>query len=206
MKTPEFYYPEFEGKMVPPDQEEHFNRYVEEFDLDIEELKDKTVLDIGSGSNPHFVSELLEKGTTQKAYAIDQESFLSSIDNYLLEERQKRYLREKIHKSPAKKHYIKAKIEALPIKPNSVDLLLMRAVIRPETDLAKVFEQINIALKARGEFKIFPVFRDSEDRKRLNEILSKLDSDEFEYEWREVNSYEAGGKRFYRDLLTVRKK
>jgi len=205
MKTPDFYHPEFEGKMIPPDQKEHFNRYVEEFSLDIEKLKDKVVLDVGSGSNPLFVSELLEEGVTQKAYAIDQEDFFAEFDHYLPEGREK-YPREKVHKSPVKKHYIKAKVEALPIKPDSVDLVLMRAVIRPETDLTKVFEQIDIVLKPNGEFKIYPIFRDSEDRERLDEILSKLDSDKFEYEWREVDSYEAGGKRHYRDLLIVRKK
>lgn len=125
---------------------------------------------------------------------------------YYIEEGKRRYPKEEALKSEAKRHYIQGKAESLPFKPDSFDLILMRAVIRPETDLSKVFEQVGLILAKSGEFKIFPVFRDSNERQRLEESLQKLDSDKFEFEWKEINSYEAGGKKYYRDLLTTRKK
>jgi SAM-dependent methyltransferase len=206
METPDSYHPRLKRKTTPPDSNEHFNRYVEDFNLDIEKLRDKVILDIGSGSNPFFVSQLLEKGITQRAYAVDKESFFAEFDNYS-EDGQKMYPKEEAEKSEVKKHYIRARAEALPFRPNSFDLILMRAVMLPEADLKKVFDQINILLRPGGEFKFYPVFRDSEHRKQLDEILAGIDVNKLEYEWKESNSYEGlSGKRYYRDMLVVRKK
>ena len=199
------YNPEFEPTITPPNKETQFNRYVEEFDIDVDDLKNKAILDIGAGSNPIFISQCLERGLTKDSYAVDQEKFFSEYDCYT-EEGKKMYPKEKATLSNTKSHYIQAKAEELPFKPGAFDLILMRSMIRPETDLDKVFEQIKIVLRPKGEFKIFPVFRNSEERKRLDAVLSKLDSDKFEYEWKEINSYEAGGKTYYRDLLVIRKK
>ncbi|MBU1890628.1 class I SAM-dependent methyltransferase [Patescibacteria group bacterium] len=191
--------------MLPPEKEEHFKRYIEEFDLDTERLKNKRILDVGSGTNPIFVSQCLEKGITKDIYGIDQEAFFSEWEEYT-DEGKRRFPKTDALRSEAKKHYLQAKAESLPFKAESLDLILMRAMIRPETDLKKVFEQIGIALVHGGEFKIFPIFRDSNERQRLDDVLQKLDIGEFEYAWKEISFYEAGGRKYYRDLLTIRKK
>jgi len=196
---------DLEPTMLPPEKETYFNSYIEEFNLDVDQLKDKRILDVGSGTNPIFVTQCLEKGITKYIYGIDQEAFFSEWEDYL-DEGKRRYPKEEVLKSEIKKHYIQARAENLPFKPGSFDLILMRAVIRPETDLGKVFERVGIVLAQNGEFKIFPVFRESNERQRLDKVLQELDSNQFEFEWKEINSYEAGGKKYYRDLLTIRKK
>lgn len=189
--------------IIPSEKEVKFNQYINEFNLNVEELKGKKVLDIGSGNNPVFVSQCLERGITQDIYGIDLDVFFSDFE-YYSEEGRRMYPKKEVLASEAKKHYLQAKAESLPFKLNSFDLILMRAVIYPEMDLDKVFYQVSLVLKPGAEFKIFPVFRESEERRVLDKFLSKLDRNKFEYEWQE----ETGEKKYYsaRDLLIIRKK
>src|SRR3989344_7813514 len=64
-----------ETRLVSPDYEIHFKRYLKDFDLNIEDLRDKAILDIGSGMVPDFVEYCLKNGITNKIYAVDHWSF-----------------------------------------------------------------------------------------------------------------------------------
>ena len=70
-----------EKTIFSPEPEVVFSRYLEDFDLKMEDLKDKAVLDVGSGMVPKFVEYCLENGITNKIYAIDHWPFGHEIKN-----------------------------------------------------------------------------------------------------------------------------
>jgi predicted rRNA methylase YqxC with S4 and FtsJ domains len=66
--------------------EKKYKRYLKSLGLDDEMLKDKKVIDLGTGSG-EFVKYLIEKGITKEAYGIDIQ-----LDESLIEEKFKPHL------------------------------------------------------------------------------------------------------------------
>ena len=198
-------------KMEPMDGDKLFNSYIEELHIDIDSLKDKAVLDVGSGSNPRFVARLLDDNLVKSAYAIDSTEFLSGY-KYYTEKYKKKNPKENLEKSKVVENYIQGSADNLPFKSESFDLVLSRALIVPDTisgvkfDIDKIFSEAERVLKPGGEFKIYPVHRGSDIRREIDLFLSELESNDFVYEWSEGEKNEIGGKVSFKDLLVIRKK
>jgi len=171
------------GKMDPPTQEKNFNWYLEDFGLKTEDLKDKKILDIGSGTIPKFVSYCLENNITDQIYAVDRWSFGKERSFYTQEGRDQ-YNQSYLDEFPARSNFIQAEGKKLPIsKELKFDYIFMRASIDQEQDTDGLIHEVLSYLGSGGQLRIAPLHKDWPETSRLREILLKL-SDDFITEWR----------------------
>jgi len=165
-------------------------RYINDFKLDIEALKDKKILDIGCGDEAQFIEFCLENNIND----------VIGID-----------LRPPVNQELADKikgHYIIGQVDNLPFKPEQFDVVLMRSVINPDTelDVDKVFGDAVSSLKTGGKFEIYPVWREKPMFEKICGALKGLDNEEYSVEWLEKDILQAGDQKLHKDLLIIAKK
>jgi ubiquinone/menaquinone biosynthesis C-methylase UbiE len=169
---------------------EHAERYINDFELDLEALKDKKILDIGCGDEAQFIQFCLE----------------NDIDNIIGVD-----LRAPINQELAKKvkdHYAVGQIDNLPFKPEQFDLILMRSVINPDTELEvnKVIGEAIASLTAGGKLEIYPVWREKPMFERISKAIKELDDNQYSISWQEKDSLQNGDQRLHKDLLIITRK
>lgn len=182
------YYVEKNNQNIEIDNQ--VERYINNFELDIEILKDKKILDIGCGDEAQFIEFCLENG----------------IDNIIGID-----LRAPINQELAKKikdHYIIGQIDSLPFESEQFDLVLMRSVINPETELEvnKIISEAISSLKVSGKLEIYPVWREKLMFEKINEAIKELNSDEYSIDWREKDILQVGEQKLHKDLLVITRK
>lgn len=162
-----------------------FNLYVKDFGISIEDLKNKSALDIGCGHDALFVKYGLQKGIN--VVGMDtQES--DNTDTELLKDR-----------------YVQGSIHNIPFVVNSFDMIFMRAVpVGDYDDIKKVAD----LLKPGGELKIAPLYLDTndEEKSKIDGLISSLGTEQFEAtkEVREIQKL--GNNEYPRYLLTIKRK
>ena len=167
------------------------DRYLADFNLELENIGAKKILDIGAGDSADFVRYCLEHGI-KGIYGLDARPLSS----------------EASEDSPdIKDHYVRGELEHLPFKPATFDLILMRAVINPETDVnvEGALSQTLETLSPGGELMIYPVWREKEERVKIDQALLKLDHDKFSWHWQEKEILPVQGKELHKDLLVIKK-
>jgi len=125
-------------------QESTVRRYLEGLGLSEEKLKDKKVLDLGTGDGD-FIKYLIEKDITQEAYGIDVAWNENSVEDKL------------------KPHFFRGNFEEdLPIK-NADYIISVGAVSNgiwageERMDIRRIIEKSLNALKKDGEILIYPI-------------------------------------------------
>lgn len=173
---------------LPSKQEEVFNWYLEDFGLKVENLKNKTILDVGSGMVPNFVEYCLEKGITDKAYAVDHWPFGHEIESFSTDEDLEyveRFPLEGVKHLKSKKHFIQAEGEQLPIRKGfKFDFILMRAALGQESNITALIKELVSYLRHGGELRLAPVWEE-QDGIRLRKAVDELGKNDFVVEWRE---------------------
>lgn len=128
-------------------QQETFKRYLKGLGVTVEDLKDKTILDLGSGESD-FIKECIDKNITENIYGLDIE---------LPEE-----IEEKYHK-----YLIKGNFEdPLPVK-NADYVISMGAVSTmvwggEDFNTKKILRNAVGALNEKGEVRIYPIPKPAE--------------------------------------------
>ncbi len=125
-------------------REHAFRRYTEGLGLNIESLRGKKVLDLGSGEG-EFVKSLIEKGITPEAYGVDAE-----LDENAIEDK-------------FKKHLVRGNFEEdLPVQ--NVDYVISVGAIsngvwggEEAMDIRRIVEKSLDSLKEDGEIRIYPI-------------------------------------------------
>ncbi len=124
--------------------ERTFKRYMNGLGLDERALKDKKVLDLGSGDG-EFVRLLIERGITSDAYGIDAQLEKDTIENKF------------------EGHFIEGNFEEdLPIKNNNY-IVSVGAVSNgiwgdeEVMDIKRIIEKSFDSLKRGGEMRIYPI-------------------------------------------------
>jgi SAM-dependent methyltransferase len=141
-----------------------FDRYAKGTDLSQENLRDKVVIDLGSGDG-ELVEECVDRDLSKGVYGIDVQQ-PRDAEKY-------------------KQHFFQGNFEeSLPVK--EADYIVSVgavSVFEHELDLEKVLDNAFDALKENGELRIYPVQRSSpgsdlvgleESYKRWNELLAKM--------------------------------
>lgn len=137
----------------PMSLEESSKVYLSYLDLNEEQLKGKRILDLGCGSDGHFIRYLLQNGITSKAYGLDLE-----IDENLIEPEYRTHFYQGDYR------------EEFPVK--DLDYIISRAAISTEFLGSKFMEEkFNIvkdiisnclaALKEDGEIRFSPILKAS---------------------------------------------
>ncbi len=161
--------------------------YLQNFNLDLKSIKEKTILDIGCGEEADFVKFALDNGVNN----------IVGIDSL-----------PPINESVANKvkgHYIVGDIENLPFEADKFDLILMRSVINPDTewDVDCIIADTVKLLKPGGKLEIYPVWREKAMTKKLKEAVKKLDGQEYSTTWQEKDLLKVGDNELHKDLLSI---
>ncbi len=125
-------------------REAAYKRYINDLELDEETIRNKKILDLGSGEG-EFVKYLIEKGITPEAYGID-----AQID-------------EKAVEAELKDHLLQGNFEEdLPVQ--DLDYVVSVGAVSngiwggEETmDIRRVVEKSLASLKEDGEIRIYPI-------------------------------------------------
>ncbi len=124
--------------------ERTFKRYIEGLGLDENSLRDKKVLDLGSGDG-EFVKTLIEKRITPEAYGID-----ADLDETLIEDKFKSHLRRGNFE------------EDLPVQ--DVDYVVSVGAVsngiwggEEAMNIRRIVEKSIASLKEDGEIRIYPI-------------------------------------------------
>lgn len=125
-------------------REQSFKRYLEGLDLDESALKDKKVLDLGSGEG-EFVKSLIERGITKEAYGVDVELDGSSIEGNF------------------RNHFFQGSFEeGLPVR--DVDYVVSVGAVslgisagEEVMNIRRIVEKSLASLKEGGEIRIYPI-------------------------------------------------
>ncbi len=153
---------------VEQEKRKTFDRYMKGLNLSIEDLKDKIIIDLGSGDG-EFVEECLDRGISEKIYGIDEKA---------------PYDREKYAGNFFKGNFQKS----LPVK--EADYAVSVGAISAfaeDLDLEKISKNALEAIKKGGEIRIYPIQRASEGSdleglkesyRRWNEMLVKMATEE----------------------------
>lgn len=180
------------GELSPEEERKAtFERYLKGIDLDIEDIKDKKILDLGCGEEAEFIKECLEGGITDEVYGLD-----ANIEEDEIEE-------------DLKEHILKGDFEQeLPKK--DLDLVISIGALRTpdnESDpvnLKATLENSLRSLKEDGEIRIWPIFKSAPgsdlagielSAKKWREILKDLSGENnITYEFRPIDIDVAGTK------------
>ncbi|OQA37129.1 MAG: Methyltransferase domain protein [Parcubacteria group bacterium ADurb.Bin326] len=165
-------------------------RYINDFELDAEALKDKKILDIGCGDEAQFIEFCLE----------------NNIDGIVGVD-----LRPPVSQELAAKvkgHYVVGQVDNLPFKPEQFDMVLMRSVINPDTelDVNKVVGEAISSLKVNGKLEIYPIWREKPMFEKINNVLKRLNNEEYSIDWQEKDALHAGDQELHKDLLIITRK
>lgn len=175
-----------ENEVINKNESKSFALYAKDFNLSVESLKNKSILDVGCGSDASFVKYCLRHGIN--IVGLDKDG-PDSTNKELLEG-----------------HYIRGDVHAIPFSPDSFDLVIMRAV---PVDYPEAFRNILPLLKSGGEFKISPLFLDDNDSvsAEIKGLLSSLSPDQFETN-KEVRYYQKtkDGRGYARYLVTIKRR
>ena len=177
-------------KTLEEERRATFDRYVKGLALSPDDLKDKVIMDIGSGDG-EFVEELVDRGITKEAYGIDVHD-PQEVEKY-------------------KEHFFRDTFEKpLPVK--NADYAVSVGAIsnfgafnetgEDKEVLEKLLKNALAAIKETGEVRIYPIQRAShgseligleESYQRWQEVLSKLATEEnAEWELRPIDIRVAG--------------
>ena len=171
-----------------PETEEKktFDLYVKDFGIDLNAIKNKSIFDIGCGSDTLFVKYCLRRNIS--IIGMDTREPESADKDLLID------------------HYIQGNINQIPFPPNSFDLILIRAV--PVGDYA-MLKSILPLLKPNGELKLAPLFLDDNDlvSEEIEQLVSSVDPQEFEVskQIREIQRTNSD-REDTRYLLTIKRK
>lgn len=166
------------------EEKRFFEMYVLDFGVSIESLKNKSVLDIGCGTDALFVRYCFERGIN-----------IMGVDDQEPQSDTKEVLKDR---------YIKSDLSTIALKPESFDLILMRAV--PIADMA-ILVKLTGLLAINGEFKIVPWLGDHEPNEAdIDKFFLTLDHDKFETTKKVLQIQEINGKQYPRHLLTIKRK
>lgn len=171
-------------------KKQYIERYQEKFDIDLDQLKDDLILEIGCGQEAEFVKYCLENGL-EKVYGLDilppDESIKKELGG----------------------HYIVGDINNLPFEDESINHILMRAVFNPndENNLIDKLPEILKKMKTGGELKVYPVWREREMKSMIDKLSEEPNiSSDYEFIWKEKDTQEVQGKTMHKDLLVIIKK
>lgn len=184
---------------IERDLGEHFNRYLKDFALSLEDLRGKNVLDVGADTQPDFVEYCLRNGITKDIYAMDIRPYNSDSESPAKE--------KFFETAESKSHFIQGDVLKMPIKIDKFDLVLMRCVPVDEV-MEKLVDEIIDKLPKGGEFRISPVFRDGPYAENMAKISAVLKARGIAVEYREagfVESEDEIKERSYKDVVIFRK-
>lgn len=151
-------------------REHTFKRYIDGLGLHEEDMKEKIILDLGSGKG-EFVQSLIEKGITSGAYGVD-----AKVNDNVIEDKMK-------------SHFFKGNFEEdLPIQ--NVDYMISVGAISngvwggEETmNIRRIVEKSLASLKENGEIRIYPIQEAAEvnpleglqvSQKKWKELLEEI--------------------------------
>ncbi|MDD4409883.1 MAG: hypothetical protein PHW52_04520 [Candidatus Pacebacteria bacterium] len=156
-----------------------YEYYLNDFDLDEDDLKDKKIVDIGCASGD-FVIHCLENGVTEDIYGIEKYKQMRSDDlefgNRIDNDQWKLFEKYDGHILDGDYH------DGIPLE--NVDYILARATmgalggdLKNRRRVIKLIEDSLGRLNENGEFKIFPISKDS--------LRKEQDFDNYEF-WKGV--------------------
>jgi len=198
--------PKFEMKSeAEKSREETFQRYLAGLDLDVEQLRDKKILDLGCGEEGEFVEKLLDDGITKEIYGLDSAMNFDNVD-----EKYKEHLLQ----GDFQKEFPLKDLDYV-ISVGAVEPALEEQETRdPKQTILAALE----ALKDAGEIRIFPVRNAAPDsglegiiesRKKWLETLDNLSSQGLiDYELKPIQTKESVNKtdKWIEEVLIIRKK
>jgi ubiquinone/menaquinone biosynthesis C-methylase UbiE len=164
------------------DERISFNNYKKDFEFTDEELKDKSILDVGCGEGAYFVKYCRRNNINDKIIGID--------------------IREQVNnEKDLGDYYIQADTQQIApekLKNKSFDRIFMRAV--SITNIASALVELLPLLSKQGQLGIGPYYLDydSADTQDLKKALSLIPSKEFEVEIKSLPSK--------RDIIIIKKK
>ena len=181
-----------------------FERYIKGLDVTEDDVKDKRILDLGSGDG-EFVESLIKKGITKEAYGLD-----ANLDNIAI-------------KPELKEHFFKGTFEdTLPLQ--NLDYIVSvgavsNAVWNSEKlqDIEGIIKNAIASLKKDGQMRIYPMRELPEDStleefKESNEIwnglLEKLQQEhviEYHIEPRDIRVTGNNNDIFLQCVLIIKK-
>ena len=163
-----------------------FQFYQEDFGFTLDELKDKKILDMPSGSDASFVKYCLKQG-------ID----IIGMDG--------RELSDIPEDSEIKKHFVQGYAQDMPFKKESFDLILIRAM--PVGAYWKIFQESLPLLKGGGILKWAPLFPETNSQHKafLDRIISSQKEFGYSAEMSLVTIQKGKSGEFLRYCLTVRR-
>lgn len=194
------------AKESPEVLREHtFRRYIEGLGLSENELRDKKVLDLGSGEG-EFVKSLIVKRITAEAYGIDAELDEAGVENIF------------------KKHLFRGNFEKnLPVK--DADYIISVGAVsngiwggEEVMDIRKILENSIGSLREDGEIRIYPMQEAAtatpleglgQSQQKWNELLSQIsDTQKVEYRIKPRNIKVTGNGNdiILESVLIIRKK
>jgi len=167
---------------------EDFERYLQDFDFIVEDLKDRAILDVGSGMIPGFVEYLLQNKITDKVYAVDQWPFGHELESFTTDEDLENiefYPLEKAQQMQSKKYFVQAEGQKLPFRKDAkFDFIFMRASLNDSEGISERIEEAVAYLQNGGELRIAPVWQRGPNIKELRKAADKLNKDSFSVEWK----------------------
>ena len=125
-------------KIIEGKEVKNFSLYQEDFDINIESLRGKSVLDLGTGRDATFVKYCLKQDID--IIGLDAQNFLKKAKSEL-----------------TRGHLVRGEIQNPPFVKGKFDLILMRASGPENLSLTEV-EDILELLKSGSELKIAPFF------------------------------------------------
>lgn len=186
-------------------RERTFKRYVDGLGLDEENLRDKRVLDLGSGEG-EFVKSLIEKGVTPEAYGLDAQTDESVVEDKM------------------KGHLLKGNFEEdLPVQ--NIDYVVSVGAVssgiwggEEVMDIRRIIEKSLASLKEGGEIRIYPIqeaakanplegLQASQEKwKELLEEISESQKVECKIEPRNIKVAGNSGDVILESVLIIRRK
>ncbi len=170
------------------------NEHFEDLDLNIEQLKGKKILDIGSGLN-QFANELRDESlnitSLDPFYALSEEEQkqLYRDRNYEDGDRQLGWQIDQLRRGNRASDLVAGRSEALPFQDETFDLIISHYgspfYAEDATKIRLFFQEIKRVLKNGGEIRIYPSWirvSNSEKNTALRKSLVDLGADGFQVE------------------------
>jgi SAM-dependent methyltransferase len=175
-----------------------FDRYLKGLDLSVESIKDKKIIDLGSGDG-EFVSECLDQGITKEVYGIDIEDPM------------------------AKEKYVENFFRlnfAEPLPVTNADYVFAYgslSAFQEDNNLKKNLGNALSSIKSGGELRIYPIHRSSkgsgligieESYQRWNDLLEQVSTEQkIEWKLKPIDMHVAGKNNdvWLEELLVIKK-